>query len=215
MAVAKRLVVKIVAIVLIVIGFAVILNFFFPKIFGDVIYPMEYEDLIIKYSRQYAVEPSLTAAVIYTESHFDPNAGSHAGAEGLMQIMPATGEAIASRLGEPFGDLFDPETSIRYGTSYLRSLIDAYNLDIDAALAAYNGGSGAADRYVITRSDADIPAETANYIKKVNAAQETYEMLYGDILNAQNVTDALKIKQEEQAKPWYVKLLEKFGYQSK
>jgi len=211
MAVSKRFWLKLAGAIFIVVGIVIILNFFFPKIFGDIVYPLKYEDLIIKYSRQYAVEPSLAAAIIYTESHFNADATSHAGAQGLMQVMPATGAGIAGRLGEPFGDLYDPDTSIRYGVSYIRSLIDAYNLDVDAALAAYNGGSGVADRYVISRSDADLPDETAAYIKKVNSAKLAYEMIYGNILNAQNVTDALKIKQDEQNKTWLQKLLERFN----
>lgn len=212
MAVAKRLVINILITVIILAIVGVMSYFYFPKIFGDLLYPIEYEDLIVKYGKQYAVEPSLVAAIIYTESHFSPVAASGVGAQGLMQIMPATGQAIAGRLGEPFGDLLDPDTNIRYGTSYIRSLIDSYGGDIDAGLAAYNGGSGAADRYVISRSDASLPLETSAYIKKVNSAWKMYEQLYGNILNATNVTEALKVKQEEQQKSWWDKMVERLGW---
>lgn len=196
----------------VILALILVTYFFFPKIWGDLIYPLEYEETIVKYSKQYDVDPTLIAAVIYSESHFHPTSASHAGAQGLMQIMPGTGKAIATRIGEPFGDLFDPETSIRYGTYYIESLIDKYNGDVDAALAAYNGGAGAADRYVITRSDASIPAETAGYIKKVNSAWQNYQKLYGNILNAENVAEAIKIKQEEEEKSWFDKILESFSF---
>ncbi len=196
---------------LVVIGLFMITYFFFPRIFGDLIYPLEYEETIIKYSKQYDIDPALIAGIIYSESHFNANAASHAGAQGLMQIMPTTGQAIATRIGEPYGDLFDPETSIRYGTYYIKSLVDKYNGDVDAALAAYNGGAAAADRYVVSRSDASIPAETAGYIVKVNAAWDNYEKLYGNILNAENVAEAIKVKQEEQKKTWFQKILDSFG----
>ncbi len=211
MAVAKRTAIKIITTVVVLAIVGVAAYFYFPKIFGDILYPIEYEDLIVKYSKQFAMDPALVAGIIYTESHFSPAASSGVGAQGLMQIMPATGQAIAGRLGEPFGDLLDPDTNIRYGTSYIRSLIDAYGGDVDAALAAYNGGSGTADRYVISRSDASLPDETAAYIKKVNSAWQIYEQLYGNVLNASNVAEALKIKQEEQEKSWWDKMLERVG----
>lgn len=211
MALNKRKKINLSLIVIILIIFGIFIYFNYPKIFGDVLYPIEYEDLIVKYAKQYALEPSFIAALIYTESRFNPNATSHVGAQGLMQIMPATGKAIAGRLGEEFGDLYDPETSIRYGTSYIRSLIDAYNLDYNAALAAYNAGSGAADRYVLTRSDASLPLETSAYIKKVNFAQKIYNDLYGGILNAENVLEALKIKEKEEQKSWLTKIFDRFN----
>lgn len=211
MQVAKRTWIYIGISLLVVLVLFLITYFFFPKIFGDLIYPLDYEETIIKYSKEYDVDPALIAGIIYSESHFNPNAASHAGAQGLMQIMPATGAAIASRIGEPFGDLFNAETSIRYGTYYIDSLIEKYNGDVDAALAAYNGGAAAADRYVVTRSDASIPAETAGYIVKVNSAWDNYEKLYGSILNAENVAEALKVKQEEEQKSWFQKILDAFG----
>lgn len=211
MEVAKRTWIYVGITLLVVLILFLIAYFFFPKIFGDLIYPLEYEEMIIKYSDEYDVDPALIAGIIYSESHFNSNAASHAGAQGLMQIMPATGAAIASRIGEPFGDLFDPETSIRYGTYYIDSLIEKYNGDVDAALAAYNGGAAAADRYVVTRSDASIPAETAGYIVKVNSAWDNYEKLYGNILNAENVAEAIKVKQEEEEKTWFQKIIDAFG----
>lgn len=211
MAINKRKRINLLLIFFLIIIFGVFIYYNYPKIFGDVVYPIKYETLIVKYAREYALEPSFVAAIIYTESRFNANATSHAGAQGLMQIMPSTGEAIAGRLGEEFGDLYDPETSIRYGTSYIRSLVDAYNLDYDAALAAYNAGSGAADRYVFTRSDDSLPMETSAYIKKVNNAQKIYNDLHGGILNAQNIAEALKIKEIEEQKSWVEKILDRFN----
>lgn len=211
MQIAKRTWIYIGITLLVIVSLFLITYFFFPKIWGDVLYPLKYEDLIVKYSKQYDIDPALIAGIIYSESRFNPSASSHAGAQGLMQVMPATGQGIAKRIGEPFGDLFNPETSIRYGTYYIKSLIDKYNGDVDAGLAAYNGGAGAADRYVVTRSDASIPAETAGYIVKVNIAWKNYEKLYGNILNAENVTEAIKLKQEEEKKTWFQKIIDSFG----
>ena len=215
MAIARRLLITIISIILIVLIVSALVIIYYPKIFGDILYPIKYEDLIVKYSKQFAMDPALVAAIIYTESNFNAGASSHAGAQGLMQIMPATGQAIAGRLGESYGDLLDPETSIRYGTSYIRSLIDAYGGDVEAALVAYNGGSGSADRYIIARSDADIPSESAYYKVKVDNAWKMYNQLYGNILNASNVAEVLKIKQEEAQKSWWDKMLERVGWKKK
>lgn len=215
MEIAKRTWIYVGITILVIIALFLVTYFFFPKVFGDLIYPLEYEDLIVKYSKQYDIDPALIAGIIYSESHFNAGAASHAGAQGLMQIMPATGQAIATRIGEPFGDLLDAETSIRYGTYYIKSLVDKYNGDVDAALAAYNGGASVADRYIITRSDASLPTETAGYIVKVNSAWDNYEKLYGSILNAENVAEAIKIKQAEQEKTWFQKIIESFSSRSK
>jgi len=210
---SKRFYTNLIIGIFIAIVLGIMAYFYVPKIFGDIIYPLKYEEYIIKYSKEYAMDPTLVAAIIYSESHFDASVISRAGAEGLMQIMPSTAKGIAQRIGANSDfNLFDPETNIRFGTSYIRSLIDAYNGDINSALAAYNGGSGTADRYVISRSYNDIPEETANYIEKVNSAHQMYSNLYSRILSAQDVKELLFIKQEEQQKSWYEKLLERLGW---
>jgi hypothetical protein len=90
----------------------------------------------------YGLDPFLILAMIYVESKFDPVAVSNKGAMGLMQVMPATGEFIAGKLGIPFnGDksLFDPVINVRLGIYYFSSLINRFE-SIDQALIAYNAG---------------------------------------------------------------------------
>ena len=105
-------------------------------------FKLDYTEQILKYSETYDLEPSLVAGVIYTESSFNPNATSRVGARGLMQIMPGTGREIAEKLGEPFeeANLYDPETSIRYGCFYLRQQLDRFDQNVAVTLAAYNAG---------------------------------------------------------------------------
>lgn len=212
MKIAKRLILNIVLILVLVSGLVYAGYKYFPVIFGDALYPLKYEEYIVKYSKQFDVDPAVIAGLIFVESRYNAEAVSRVGARGLMQIMPATAEGIAKRLGEPSaGDLFDPDVNIRYGSYYIKSLIDKYNGDVDAALAWYNGGS-VADRYVITRSDASLPAETAAFIKKNNFARSTYSSLYGNILRAENVSELMRIKQEEQKLTWFQKLLTRLGW---
>jgi len=112
--------------------------------------------LIAKASQRYQVAPELIRAVIHAESGFNPQAVSPAGAQGLMQLMPAT----AADLG--VHDPFDAEQNIMGGTRYLRQLLDKYHGHLDSALAAYNWGPGHVDQ----QSD-PLPQETRNYIKRI------------------------------------------------
>ena len=102
------------------------------------------------------LNPYLVAAVVRTESAFDPLAVSKAGAAGLMQLMPA---AAADRKVE---DVFDPEDNLRGGAEHLRLMIDRFE-SLTLALAAYNAGATTVERY------GDIPPyrETRNYVRKV------------------------------------------------
>ena len=194
----KKFFIKFTIVISILVVLGIVIYYFFPKIWGDILYPLDYQDKIIKYSQEYSLEPSLVAAVIYAESHFNPDSVSRAGARGLMQIMPATGASIASRIGDDSytaDKLFDPDTNIRYGCWYLRYLLDNYDNDVNAALAGYNGGGAVGDRYVISR-EAGIPNETKNYIVTVDSAIEVYEKLYSTELyipNYENVAEKLKI----------------------
>jgi len=158
--------------------------FYVPEIFGDTVYPLKYPEIIKKYAVQYDVDPALVAAVILQESRFNPDAVSPKGATGLMQIMPATGAGIARNLGVSQYSLKDPETSIWFGTYYLKSKLDYYDGNVDAVLAAYNAGSGNADRWIRLGILGSIPfSETNNYVRKVKNYRTVYETMYADQLD--------------------------------
>ena len=152
------------------------------------LYPLEYEEIFLKYADEYGLDPYLVAGVIHTESRFQPESVSYRGAVGLMQIMPETGEWIAGKLGETYNEsqLFDPETNIRYGCWYLRFLQDRYAGDKTLTLAGYNAGQGNVARWLENpeySSDGKtlevIPSnETSNYVQKVMTAYEKYQSLY-------------------------------------
>jgi soluble lytic murein transglycosylase-like protein len=120
-----------------------------------------YDDIVQEYSSRESVRPELVRAVIQVESAYNERATSPKGAMGLMQLMPGT----AAELGVL--DPYDPAQNIRGGTRYLRRLLDKYDGDERLALAAYNAGSGAVDRY-----GKNVPPyrETQDYVKKVRAA---------------------------------------------
>lgn len=154
---------------------------------GKQSYPLNYEDSIVKYAKQFDVDPYFIAAVIKTESGFDKDAVSHAGAVGLMQIMPETGEWIAGKLGEEYRkeNLLIPDTNIRYGTWYLQFLEERFNGDLQLVMAAYNAGHNRVAQWLQDPAYSDgkvlksIPyEETENYVKKVNRAYEKYKEFY-------------------------------------
>ena len=121
-----------------------------------------YAPLIEQAAERHDLPPLLIAAITRVESDFDPNELSNKGARGLMQVMPETG----ARFGVPPHLLFDPERNIAAGTAYLSWLLDRYNNDLDLALAGYNAGEGAVDKY------GGIPPyqETRQYVRKVRSA---------------------------------------------
>ncbi|KKQ18051.1 MAG: Lytic transglycosylase catalytic [Berkelbacteria bacterium GW2011_GWA1_36_9] len=166
-------------IIVIVVTVAILAGFyfFFPHVWGELLYPLDYKDTIKKYSEERGLRPNFVAAMIYTESRFNAGSVSGAGATGLMQIMPGTGQSISQELGESsMGNLRDPDTSIRYGTWYIKGLVDKYNGDTDLALAAYNAGSGRADKF--KDNVMPLPYETVFYVQKVKGTEEMYDKVY-------------------------------------
>jgi soluble lytic murein transglycosylase len=154
----------------------------------EITLPLRHEDVIRQQAAEKNLDPSLIAAVIYTESHFRDQT-SHAGAKGLMQITPTTAKYIARLSGGSafqLEDLSDPQVNIAYGSYYLRYLIERYGGNEVLALAAYNGGEGNVDRWIGEASAeeralkvADIPfPETKAYVRKVEAAKRDYRTKY-------------------------------------
>jgi soluble lytic murein transglycosylase-like protein len=118
-----------------------------------------YEEIIQAAAAEYGLDAHLIRAVMQAESAFHPYAVSRAGAEGLMQLMPA----LADEMG--VSDSFDPRENIRGGTRYLKRLLDYHNGNLDLALASYNAGPGNVERY------GGIPPfrETRKYVKTIKA----------------------------------------------
>jgi soluble lytic murein transglycosylase-like protein len=110
-------------------------------------------------AKRNGVDPALLAGLVKQESGFNPDAGSPAGAQGLTQLMPAT----AASLG--VSDVHDPAQALEGGAKYLRQQLDRFGGDVARALAAYNAGPGAVERF------GGVPpyAETQNYVRKVQS----------------------------------------------
>ncbi len=144
--------------------------------------PLKHEDVIRQQASEKGVDAALLAAVIYSESKFS-DATSSAGARGLMQITPAAAQEIERLSGGTtfrLDDLSDPEINIRYGTFLLRELLDRYDGDEAAALAAYNAGPGNADEWGgsdLNVSDIPFP-ETRAYVEEVLEKRAAYRDEY-------------------------------------
>lgn len=155
-------------------------------------FPLSYHDIIKSNCERFDVDETLVYAIIHTESGFDPQARSEAGALGLMQIMPETFHWLQSKL-EPQSELaddmlFEPEVNIRYGVYLLSILGKQYDCDV-LQIAAYHAGMGSVDRWldenVVSKADCsadDIPSRiTGHYVRKVERARLIYRGLYSEI----------------------------------
>lgn len=172
--------------VLVIITAIAVLNF---KVIIKNVYPVRYQNEVVKYSAQYDLDQNLVYSLIKVESKFNPYAKSQKGAVGLMQITSGTGKYISSLLKEKsYSDerLYDAETNIKYGCYYMSKLLKDFNGNIDCMLAAYNGGEGNARKWITTDEDGNmvldtkqIPfSETKNYIERVNKNYKIYKWLY-------------------------------------
>jgi soluble lytic murein transglycosylase len=154
-----------------------------PEWYQRARYPLRYEAIITAHAENYDLEPALLAAVVFTESKFDPDARSAAGAVGLMQLLPETARGIALRTGGgrfTVDDLLDPEVNVRYGSWYLRNLLRRYD-DLPTALAAYHAGPGNVDRWRRANVGVQFP-ETRAYVEKVLRVRSVYRDAYADEL---------------------------------
>jgi soluble lytic murein transglycosylase len=154
-----------------------------PSWYHRLRYPLAYESIVRGHAENYRLEPDLLAAVIYQESKFDAEARSDAGAVGLMQLRPETARGIALRTGGSafrVEDLTNPEINVRYGSWYLRHLLDKYD-DEELALAAFNAGQGNVDSW--RKEGKGIAfAETRHYVDRVRELKGIYRDAYASEL---------------------------------
>jgi len=146
-------------------------------------YPLRYEAIVRGHARNYHLDPALLAGVIYQESKFRAHARSSSGAIGLMQLLPATAKGIAVHTGGSrfrVSDLDVPELNVRYGSWYLRHLLDKYG-DERAALAAYNAGQETVDTWRQEGKGIAF-AETRHYLARVEHLKTLYRRGYASEL---------------------------------
>jgi soluble lytic murein transglycosylase len=159
-----------------------IANGTFDHAIKELTLPLHHEDVIRQQASEKGVDAALIAAVIYAESKFEDQESS-AGARGLMQITPEAAATIAKNseaTSFELKDLGDPEINIRYGTFLLHELLERYDGDEAAALAAYNAGPGNADKWGgANLSVAEIPfPETRAYVEEVLEKRDEYRHKY-------------------------------------
>lgn len=162
-------------------------------------YPLHYREEILLCAEEFSLEPCLVAALVFCESSFSPSAVSSAGATGLAQIMPETGEWLAGKLDisdyQP-DMLLDPYTNLRMGCWYLRYLLDLFSGQRQEALTAYNAGQGTVNKWLQDPSlsldgktliSDKIPGRDAKeYAKKVEQHYEKYLEIYGPDLDPEH-----------------------------
>jgi soluble lytic murein transglycosylase len=152
------------------------------KAIDELTLPLRHEDVIRQQAAEKEVDAALIAAVIYSESRFRDQTSS-AGARGLMQITPESAKEIERLSGGTtftLDDLSDPELNIRYGTFFLHELLERYDGDTAAALAAYNAGPANADKWggsELSLNDIGF-AETRAYVEEVLKKQREYRDTY-------------------------------------
>lgn len=158
--------------------------------FWQFIYPLDYQEEIMKVAEENSLDPYLILAIIYVESRFNPLVESRSGARGLMQIMPETGAWIAAHRGinnYSAEDLFDPVLNISFGGFYLARLLNIFEGDLTLALAAYNAGTGNVFKWVnsslwdgsFAHKDTIPFPETREYLEKVFSIYQRYDQIYG------------------------------------
>jgi soluble lytic murein transglycosylase len=185
----RRRLLAIVAAVGVALAAVLALQPLFHHAVREIALPLRHEDIIRQQARDKGLDPALIAGVIYAESHFIDGRTSSAGAEGLMQLTPATAQYIANKSGGTafrVSDLGTAQVNIAYGAFYLRYLMDRYGSDVPLVLAAYNAGEGNVDKWIArARAEGkalDIDAipfgETRSYVTKVLDARRQYRTSY-------------------------------------
>lgn len=177
-------------IIAIVIAFVLIIGscvFVVYKSILKVMYPMKQSEIISQYSKDNDLDEALVYAIIKTESSFDSNAKSNAGALGLTQITPETFEWLQTKTGETLKseDLYNSDISIKYGCIFLGMLIDEFG-NTKTAITAYHAGRGQVNNWLSDKKyskdgktfDSIPSSDTAHYVSKVLKAINIYKNLY-------------------------------------
>ena len=160
-----------------------------PIFFNHLRFGTYFSELVVPIAQQYEIHPLFLFSVIRQESAFEGFVHSSAGARGLMQIIPTTGQEVANELGWPYNytneDLYRPVVSVRLGTDYLDKWRDHLDGDLYAALAAYNGGPGNAIEWQrLAQDDPDLFLEvvrfeeTREYIRGIFEIFNIYRRIY-------------------------------------
>ena len=184
--------------IVIIVNLIILVGVFFSALFlidytqKKYVYPLEYEDLVLEYSKEYDLSPYLVCAVINVESSFDKNAVSNKGAKGLMQLMDSTAEFVSKKAKLTEYDIFNEKDNINLGCYYLRYLLNKFD-DEKLALIAYNAGEGTTREWLLNKEYSKdgktlnkIPyKETENYIEKIYKNQSKYYKLYDKLLDKQ------------------------------
>ena len=174
-----------IVLVLTIVGLAFLPNYILKKL-----YPIRFTEYVEQYAEEYDMDKHFIYAVIYAESRFDPNAVSHLGASGLMQLMPDTFDWIKYRMKDQRElsyeeNVFDPEINIQYGTYMLSLLLEEFG-DRDVAVMAYHAGRSNVQKWLNNSKYSDdgktihtIPYEdTKKYVNSINKAYKMYTKLY-------------------------------------
>lgn len=156
-------------------------------------YPLAYRNIIVKYSKEYDVDPYLIASIINVESRYDRLALSPKEAKGLMQISPQTGQWASEVLeidNYDNEDLFEVDLNIRIGSWYIDRLFKEFDRELDLVLAAYNAGSGNVNKWILNKEYSSdgvnldkIPfKETEDYLVRVQNNYKVYSKIYKNYL---------------------------------
>ncbi len=170
----KQMVILITVGILAIVGFAIYAAL--PQIFGSVVVPLHFPELVTEKAKKYGVDSCLIEAFMQGESRGNPNAKSRVGASGLMQLMPGTAAAMAARTGQSYSasKIFDPDLNVDLGTALI-----AYNIKNYGSLrnisVAYNAGGGR-----VGRADSQLPRETQGYIRKMEQLYSLYYSVHGE-----------------------------------
>ena len=164
-----------------------------PNLWGRaerLLYPRKYDAAVQQWAQTYDLDPLLVDAFIRTESGFDPEATSSVDARGLMQMTEETFLWLRSKIAEgeglEFADLYDPDTSIRFGCYYLHLCMERYKGDVATAAAAYHSGWGTVDN-LLRMEEHSTDGETLqgfpynqmhHYVNKITACYDAYQRIY-------------------------------------